>query len=195
MGAFICIIMNIYYDAEQLCEPDRLDLIYMKRMECLNKAFHLILGSSQIDATKFHLSKVLTGRVVDQYLSEYQLYKLKYRVRRKLQLHRVAGLLVFAIMKYRPIQINNNSKMKTDCENRINELYALTVGLSICSEHHAFIGDDIQSILDKKPELFEKWRSRMLFLLDCGDFNGESLAMIFETFCMDYYPKNFSTEN
>jgi len=187
--------MSLYYTASELCDPDLLDSIWFKRTRTINESYEEFVEKGDIRKSEIFLSKEQVGRAVDFYISEYQIYKLKYRVKGTFQLHRVAGLLAAALVRHRPIQLKSpDFKSESDSEARLNELFALHVSLSICAEYYVSQEHNVADILTANVNLFNKWKRRMLFLLDSGDFTSESLVLVFETFCMNYFPDNFLFE-
>lgn len=146
------------------------------------------VGVNDVDFTHLSLSPYLIGRVVDHYLGDYQILRLRYGIRDHIQLHRVAGLLASAICRFRPIVVS--SLKPTAQEAAINEHYALHVSLSICAEHYAN-GD--KDVFAGRP-LLVGWAKRFKYLLGSRNYTAESLAMVFETLCIDCCPDNFKRD-
>jgi hypothetical protein len=173
-----------------LPQPEVVDAIWMKRTETLGLSYKIMMtdGVSDVDPSKFCLRKDLVSSVVDHYINDYQILRLRYGITERIQLHRVAGLLTAAIMRYRPITLVNG--IPKGNEARINEHFAIFTGLNICAERYAWQGKDIGVIFRTQPLLGE-WITRTKFLLDTRNYTSEALILAYETLCMFMFPENF----
>jgi hypothetical protein len=174
-----------------------LDGIWSRRTRCLRDAYLKFKGdSSGIDFSKFELSKDLMGRIVDHYISDYQILRIRYKIESesRVQLHRVAGLFVSAIMRYRPIFLLPGQVDPTEPEVRINEKFAVYTGLAICAEKAADNGVDTSARL-AQSNLLGDWIKRTEFMLETRNLTSEGLIAAFHAISIYCFPENFEGQN
>jgi hypothetical protein len=181
---------SILLDPSCLITSGELDGLFYKRTTCLKKAYTDMeeKGVRNVNFSNISLSPHLVGRVVDHYLGDYQVLKVRYGITDAIQLHRVAGLMAASICRFRPICLN--SAKPTAEEASINEHFAIQVALSLCAECHAADGDDVAAALSSN-QYFIGWVKRFKYLLRARSYTAEGLILAFETLCMTYFPKNF----
>lgn len=181
---------TVLLSPECLIDGDLLDGLWYRRTECLRRGYS-DMKENGIDGVNFdnlELSPFLVGRVVDHYMGDYQVLRLRYGITDNIQLHRVAGLFASAICRYRPILIK--ASKPTHQEASINEHFALHVSLSICGQHTAGKGG---TPFVKNP-LIIGWAKRFKYLLGSRNYTPEGLAMVFETLCIEHCPENFTSD-
>ncbi|MGC4013451.1 MAG: hypothetical protein QM755_02875 [Luteolibacter sp.] len=185
--------MSILIDSKTLIESGLLEGLWSKRLLGLRHAFEDMKanGVSGVDFNNVALCKHLTARTVDHYLGDYQILRARYGITDQIQLHRVAGLLASAICKFRPVIAT--AEKPSAAEATLNEHFAIHVGLSLCAECHAADDDDALAALYSNP-LAKGWVKRFKYLLSVRNHTPESLASIFETLCITYFPKNFKND-
>ncbi len=178
------------------CLPEEgyLDGIQVRRIASVHHAYLQMEkeGVEGVDFAKFELHPAVLGQCIDHYLDDYVILKIRYRIERErqIQLHRVAGLLAAALMRYRPVVLKTGCQPESINEVRINEHLAMYVGINICSEKYAHAGRDTGGILGSNP-LLADWIKRMKFFLESRNYTAESLVMIFDAICVLLYPDNF----
>jgi hypothetical protein len=185
-------------------EPDPLELdteyseLWKKRIATLAQAFNefIRLPVFEPEKEKLSLDGFALDDAVNHYLSDLAVLKRRYKVKRKAQLHRVAGLLVAALMRYRPIRYLGTRDVPGSTGRWIafvNESFAVHVGVAICGEYYASRGASIQSdVLAPHREALAHWHGSMTYLIGQRNFTSEALALVFETLCLWLFPGNFA---
>ncbi len=167
-------------------DPDVLQPIREKRTQTLIGVWDSLVASNKFDPARLKLSVPLVNEVIEHYLSDYIILKKRYKIEdSRIQLHKVAGLMSAAILRYRPI-IPLIDEYASDYEISANEILAVIQGIAICGEYTA--KDSHLEILDES--WFERWFRDFLYLLHCRNYTAESLIMIYETICCLKFPKN-----
>jgi hypothetical protein len=176
-----------------LVETAKVDGLWFRRTRTLGLSYDIMRsgGLKGVDFSKFDLRKDLVSQIVDHYCNDYQILRLRYHIAQPqyIQLHRVAGLLTSAIMRYRPIHCISGQPVSKN-EVRLNEHFAVFTGINICAEKYAQRGEDISELLSSCPQL-AGWIDRMKFLLDSRNYTSEALIMAYDALCVFLFPDNF----
>jgi hypothetical protein len=134
---------------------------------------------------RFALCPYRTEELIEHYIENLKVIKFRYQIPAEIQLHKVAGLMAYSIIKYKPV--SQITSLKTEYDACINEILALFHGLSVCAEYTETPSKRLASI----PS-YEVWFNDMLHLMHKRNVTPESLAFIFETICMYSFPANFN---
>jgi hypothetical protein len=156
-----------------------------KRIACILEAWKILGEANLISTDTMHISMPLLNETVEYYLSDMEILKKRYDISDKIQLHKIAGLLVNAIVRIKPIvPVPNVDTFSRDSEIYANEILAIYEGLAICSEY-----DKEYNIT--KELWFCEWFDNFIFMLHHRIYTAESLIFIFETISRVCFPKAF----
>jgi len=144
--------------------------------------------------TIYHLNENLLGAAISHYIDDYRTLKALYRIKGKIQVPKIAGLMTNAIVKYKPLvpRIGNNNLEKS---LMANEVFAVFYGLCVLFDTEILpdgdvkvnIGNLIRNFLETETGL--KWRKNMHYLLNARTYTAENLIAVFETLCMNLAPE------
>ena len=108
--------------------------IRQKRTETLCGAWKLLVTAGVLSEERQRLCPALVTKVVEQYVADLRILKLRYGIVDKIQPCKIAGLMTASIERYRPV-IPLADQYKDRREFFANELLAIYHGLAICAEH------------------------------------------------------------
>lgn len=145
------------------------------------------LCSGVLNKERLYLNPDLINEVVEHYIADYRVMKWRYNIQGRIQLHKIAGLIACAILRYRPI-LPKDGVTLTEDELRANELYAVYHGIAVCAEYHR------ENLKITKEPFFLQWLDNFTFLLHYRNYTPEAIIFVFETFSWFAFPKNFTTE-
>ena len=152
--------------------------IRAKRTQTLLGVWNTLVANGQLSATKFKLSAPLVNEVIEQYVADLGILKKRYRIEQRIQLHKIAGLMTAAILRFRPV-IPLVEEYTSEYDMCANELLAIFHGVAICGEYTTKDG-----CLDVIAEdWFNRWLRDFLYLLHYRNHTPESLMFIYETLC------------
>ena len=159
-----------------------------RRTQTLVKLWKRISSSPKgIDPKRFQLNHALVTEVVEHYISDWKILKKRYHITNRIQLHKVAGLMAAAILRYRPIT-PKVQEFQSKQEAFANETFAIVHGLALCGEHtYAQIED--MPIFDEP--WFSQWFHAFEFLLHHRNYSTEGIIFTFETLSRTYFSENF----
>ncbi len=164
-----------------IMSDDELNVRRSERYESLVAIWEIMPASK---SGNFAMCPVRRAEVIEHYIDNLRVIKFRYKMPERIQLHKVAGLMAYAIVKYRPISVIHSDPPKK--HQFINETFALIHGLSVCAEHihspHSRI---------TKLKYHDTWFDSLNHLLHHRNTTPESLAFIFETLCLTLFPENF----
>jgi hypothetical protein len=160
-----------------------------KRVKTLIGIWDYLVESNEIDENRFKLSKPLVKEVVDHYLMDYKIIKLRYNISDKIHQHKIAGLLTSLIIRYRPI-IPQIGKFNTEDEYYTNETFAIYHGLAICSEGYK---NELQKLTEQN--WYTKWFNDFRYLLHLRNHTPESLNFIYETLSLIIFPNSYNIDD
>jgi len=156
-----------------------------KRIRCISEAFRILGENGLIPIDTMCLSIPLLEETVEYYISDMEILKKRYNIDDKIQLHKIAGLLAYAIARIKPIiPVQKIESFSKDSEMYANEILAVYEGLAICSEY------DTGFNITREP-WFDEWFDNFIFLLHHRQYTAESLIFIFETISRIFFPKAF----
>jgi hypothetical protein len=169
--------------------PPSLDLqnfIRAKRIDTLKGAWQRMDESRQ---DRFKLSDPIVMDVIEHYMDDWRIIKYRYGIDDEIQLHKIAGLMAAAIVRYRPVvYMPDQVQLKSDlC---VNERLAVIHGLSICSEYSPGAVTHFQS-----NELFKDWVHDMVHHLRKRNYTAESLMLVFQTMSVVAFPEGFRVKS
>ncbi|MBI1919748.1 MAG: hypothetical protein HYS23_01570 [Geobacter sp.] len=157
-----------------------------KRLAFLTGLWNLLVEEGFINPNHFALSQPLIDEVVNHYVDDWAILKTRYNIPDEVQLHKVAGLMAAAFVRFRPI-IPLVTEYDDKREIYVNEFFAVLHGVAICGEHST---DAAQQIVNY--DWFNYWFDDFLHLLHRRNYTAESLCFIFETLSIFVFPKNLS---
>jgi len=161
-----------------------------KRSQTLVSIWKILVKNGKLNDKRFNLSKPLVNEVIEQYISDYEILKKRYKIdNTKIQLHKVAGLMTAAILKYRPI-VPLVDSYESHYETCANEILAIFQGLTICAEY----SEDKLFELMGEP-WFEPWFLDFLFLLHRRNHTPESIIFVYETLCRLRLSEGLTADN
>ena len=102
--------------------------IRQKRMETLVGIWSHLIKVEILNGKSLKLSPELCNEVVEFYLSDYRIIKLRYKINDRIQVHKIAGLMTCAIIRRRPI-IPIDDAYTSKCDLYANELLAVFNGV------------------------------------------------------------------
>lgn len=155
-----------------------------RRLLALHKISTTLIDAQILPKKELRLDRVLVNQVVEKYLSDHGILKSRYKIEGKIQVHKIAGLMAAAIVRYRPLVPNDVEQ--TESSLMANEKLAIMHGLSICAE---FDENKLGDFLCEP--FFKKWWETMLFLLHDRNHTPESIMVIFQTLSYTYFPNSF----
>jgi len=164
---------------------EKKEALKVKRTQTLLGVWKYITLNNVLDPSRFQLSVPLINEIVEHYLMDVSIIKLRYNIDERIQLHKIAGLMTSLILRYRPI-LPLSEEFEGDRERYANEYFAILHGLSICGEYTD--KDVISELTDEK--WFEVWLNDFLFLLHNRNHTPESLMFIYETLSCIKFPDN-----
>jgi hypothetical protein len=163
-----------------------MDQLREKRVRTLIGVWKSLVGSGKFSENRLKLSVPLMNETVEYYLGDRESLKRRYHIENSLiQLHKVAGMMAGAILRFRPI-IPLVDTLESEYEIAANELFAVIHGLAICGEYHRT--DAGLEILGEP--WFEPWLQDFLYLLHYRHYTSEALIFVFETLTWLRFPKN-----
>lgn len=172
--------------------------LWKKRIITLTQAFNDFTGLPVFSAVRqqITLDALALDDAVHHYLGDLLVLKRRYKVKRKAQLHRVAGLLAAALMRYRPVRFHAQDDVP-DAAGRwcafLNEAFAAHVGVAVCGEYYTSLGVDImREVLQPQRDALAHWHESVTYLIGQRNYTSEALALVFETLCLWLFPGNFA---
>jgi hypothetical protein len=157
-----------------------------KRLKGLYTAWSLIYQDPKIKYKQmFTFNRAIAVKVVTHYAKDLDFLKLRYNIPNKVQPPKIAGLMVNAVLKYRPLVPKEGGQIDIE-QNEVNEFLALYCGLSVCAKYSQG-GIGVLNGLILRPS-FKIWLRRFIFLLRERNYTSESLIMAFETLCWASFP-------
>ncbi len=170
-------------------EKDYLDDIREKRVRTLIGTWKSLVQTGRFSGERLKLSVPLLNETVEYYIGDLKSLKRRYGIESsKIQLHKIAGMMAGAIMRFRPI-IPQFDKIESEYELVANELLAVFHGVAICGEYN--LTDGRLEIVDE--EWFDPWLKDFLYLLHYRHYTSEALIFTFETLTYLRFPKNVHT--
>ncbi len=170
--------------------PEELDLerIRRKRIETLIGVWDILLQNKKFDSSRLRLSPPLVNEVIEQYLADYSVLKVRYKIQgTKIQLHKIAGLLTASILRFRPV-IPLVNEYESDYEMCANEILAVIQGVAICGEYTAKDGH----LALTQEAWFNEWFKDFIFLLHRRNYTAESVIFVYQTLCCLRFPENLT---
>jgi len=163
-----------------------------KRLEVLDGVWVEITGKFPDFYKGCSLHPALQREVVESYLNEREVYKLRNRIPEtsKIMLHKVAGIITASICKFKPVQLSaDRSEYANDMFQ--NERFALWTGLSICSEPYRPHKEHMLGML--QCELFYQLEKDLLRLFQLRPDSPEAFVAVYHAICLKYMPTTIET--
>jgi len=169
-------------------EKTALDELRAKRVRTLIGVWKSLVQTGKFSDARLKLSVPLLNETVEYYLGDLDSLKRRYRIdKSRVQLHKIAGMMAGAILRFRPI-IPIVDKITSEYELVANELFAIFHGIAICGEYN--LHDGRLEIIDE--EWFDPWLQDFLYLLHYRHYTSEALIFTFETLTWLRFPKNMA---
>jgi len=166
-------------------EQKDLDELRQKRMRMLLGTWDALVKHNKLDAERLTMSPPLANEVIEYYIADNTALKERYRIKDRIQLHKVAGLTTSAILRFRPI-IPLVHEFNSYVEIYANEILAIYHGLAICGEFAVANGH--LKMIDE--DWFEPWMRNFVYLLHHRNYTSEGLIFVYETICRLKFPSN-----
>jgi hypothetical protein len=160
------------------------EVIRKKRVKVLLGTWKSLTEAKLIDPSQLRLSNPLLNEVLEHYIADRTVIRARYKIDAKIQLHKIAGLMTAAVLRYRPIQLTGE-KYNSPNEMYANEIFAIYHGLAICADG----SDEVSKEIVNSPAI-DAWIKDFCYLLHHRNYTPESLIFIFETFCAFWLPDN-----
>ncbi|MDR0308098.1 MAG: hypothetical protein LBI42_14870 [Chitinispirillales bacterium] len=168
-------VERIILERVRVKEYEYYNKIVYKRIKTFLKAYSDLIEIGKYDGNKFTVNRSLAANAIEHYVKDLRALKNRYKIHNNVQSPKIAGLMVNAIMKYRPIVPKNGNESGIRDIN-INEMVAIYHGFVVCAE-------DCYDIVKKffNGTNFNEWLKSMIYILKHRNFTAESLYMIFQT--------------
>ncbi|MDR2578757.1 MAG: hypothetical protein LBC70_08140 [Chitinispirillales bacterium] len=165
-----------------------------EKMEWLALVWLRIRYESNIrDRELFELNPGISHKVVYHYARDLRVLKDRYQIDDMAQAPKIAGLMVNAILKYRPLVPIDTLQVGIH-ENTINEVFAIYFGICVCANYiPCGTGNGDMNTFISMPR-FKAWFDRFIFILRERNYTSESLIMTFETLCFFVFPASFGED-
>ena len=161
--------------------------IRAKRTSVLLGIWEHLVKSGKVNPDRQKLAVPLLGEVVEYYINDLCILKRRYRIdTNRIQLHKIAGLMTGAVLRFRPI-IPLVDELESEYELYANELLAVVNGIAICGEYAA---KDGQLEIFDEP-WFNPGLKDFLFLLHFRHITSEGLIFVYQTLTTLKFPQNF----
>jgi hypothetical protein len=175
--------------------------IVRKRMEILLYVWDLLLKSRILSGNQegifHHLNKNILGEVITHYIYDVRVLKQRYNIPERINFAKIAGLMTFAILKYKPIVPRQGDYYLKENSLKANEIFAMFHGLSVLFDFDV-LGKDGEKIRREKSSVIkdflessigQKWKRDFKHLLYCRNYTAENLVMTFESLCATLAPE------
>lgn len=164
-------------------EAKRRESLRQRRLRTLETVWRESLPEAYpLDYGRFVLSKPRLFEVVEHYLTDVEIIRLRYRIGDMISLAKVAGVMTSLIVRYQPI-IRVSTEPLRGSEVFVNEMFAILHGLSIISDGQET--EVPQKLL--REDWFSHWLRDFLFLLRRRNHTPEGLSFAYETLrCLRY---------
>jgi hypothetical protein len=160
--------------------------IRQKRLLTLLGAYELMkAGFHEVDSSTV-LNDQHVALTIEEYLRERRSLIACDKIPRRIQRHKIAGLMAAAICHNRPLQVVNSANPQGMSNSWDNEYMAIYHGLAICAEE---CPKEKILLLMQAPH-FNSWFDDFVALLRWNTPRPASLIHIFQTLCLAYFPEN-----
>jgi len=157
------------------------------RQDAFIGCYKELLDSGLLTKGDFYIDAILLQETIAHYLSDVEVLKLRYKISNRIQLPKIAGMMVNSVMKYRPIIFNKGSERSKKLLHA-NCIFAIYHGISICCEFSLGRKDLIlRDFVGNKS--FARWFNNFAYLLQSRNYTSEALIQVFETFCLFAAPE------
>ena len=170
---------------ETSIQADPVEEIRAKRMAVLLGVWDRLLLAGKVSKTHLRLSPLLANEVIEQYMADRDVLRKRYKISGRIQLHKIAGLMAAAILRFRPA-VPMTDDLNLPVELYANELLAVYHGVAICAELTA--RDQYVGLIESP--WFGRWLNEFIYLLHFRNYTAESLVFIFYTLTVLNFPEN-----
>ena len=170
------------------CKTD--DQIRETRAETLYASWIKVQEHFEAYALVSNLNTVRVGKVIEDYAMSRENFVNRHKITGRIQKHKVAGLMAAAILKSKPVDVNDRDHSPYYEATQGNEVLAFWHGLAICAEGAE--SKEIEALVGHP--LFKTWQGDLMSLFEHHPDNPECFALIFETISLPYFPDNLKRE-
>ena len=152
-----------------------------KRAESLIKASVRLMSKGIIDNSKYTLNATFVNKTIEHYTQDLNFLKKRYGIPDRANMPKVAGLMAYAIVKFKPLVLISGSEQNVK-NFGVNEWLAIYYGLCVCADMGNGNADEaglVGTIISNS--FFEEWFKNFKYLLEERNYTAESLIMVFET--------------
>lgn len=175
-------------DKESNTTEETIDQLRFKRMQNIIGLWEYCISINVINGENLKISAPLCNEVVEHYLMDQTILKLRYNISNRIQPPKVAGLLTSLLLRYRPLVPISDKLSKDDIY--ANESFAILHGLSICGEFSSY--EELVGLC--REEWFVTWINNFIYLLHHRNHTPEALSFIYETLAMTKFKKALRQE-
>jgi hypothetical protein len=152
----------------------------IKRARSLANAVARLIAGGAIDKSKYALNAAILTRVVERYALDLEFLKKRYGIPDRAAMSKIAGLMAYAIVKYKPLVPVSGRKINSK-EFGVNEFLAIYYGLCVCGDLGNGNTNEGELGLVVANPYFEEWFKNFKFLLEERNYTAESLIIVFST--------------
>jgi len=162
------------------------DQISQTRKETLHAVWIKVVEELDRLALVPKLNATTVEKVVEDYIATRGAYVARYKIKDRIQRHKIAGLMAASILKFKPVEMNDRDHSPVYESTQGNEILAFWHSLAICAE-----GAELKSIeeLCSRPN-FEVWKGDLLCLFEQHPGSAEAFSLIFETMSLSFFQSN-----
>src|SRR4051812_23001380 len=102
--------------------PDDFEAIREKRLATLRGIWSTLVDGNPLYQDRLKLDEAALSEVVQFYLKDLAVIKLRYNIRGRIKRHKIAGLMTAAILRFRPIRLVGEA-YENDAELYANEFF------------------------------------------------------------------------
>jgi len=139
------------------------------------------MSKGVIDKSKYVLNATILNKTIERYLQDLEFLKKRYGIPYRANMSKIAGLMVYAIVKFKPLTLINGGDRLVNNFNA-NEWLAIYYGLCVCADLGDGNADEsglVSAIISN--QFFDEWLRNFKYLLEERSYTAESLVMVFET--------------
>jgi len=152
----------------------------VKRAKSLVNAVVLLMNRGVIDKSKYILNATIVNKVIKRYVLDLEFLKKRYGIPKRAAMPKIAGLMAYAIIKYKPLVLAN-AREQNSRKLDANEWLAVFYGLCVCADlGKGGVNEDGLNFIVSHP-YFNEWFKNIKYLLEERSYSAESLVIVFAT--------------
>lgn len=151
-----------------------------KRAKSLVMATVWLMNTGVIDKTRYVLNANILTKVIERYVQDLDFLKKRYGITGRAAMPKIAGLMAYAILKFRPLVFTNGNEQNIK-DFGANAWLAAYYGICVCVDlgGGSFDEDGLGSLISNP--YFDEWFKNFKYLLEERSYSAESLVMVFAT--------------